>query len=390
MHIRDLSYPEDYTAITCTDITKYTVDGILKYAADKGYSDIFIESGDKIRAKIKGYHIYLTHEPLESTQVQNFARILVKEDSNRLLRLFEAKGINDRYLISDPTDRNKQLAFRLNITACEPHTVQETSAISIAIRVIDETARLPEELGVSETIVSHWHNMRKGLVLVIGATGEGKTTTLHSLVRSTLTNPCNKRILEFSRPIEFTHFNYEWDPSCHISQLAIREGITGGHLQNYEDAIAQMVRKKPDIVLFSEMTELESFKAALAACNTGHTMASTLHANDVSSGFSRIFQMFPPAERESLYHELISSGEIFISQRLIRSSDGGLVACFEYLLITPNTKDRLYKVKTESELKQLVKAILVENGTSFKCDARKLLNQGRISDEEYQSFIASF
>ncbi|WP_318515618.1 ATPase, T2SS/T4P/T4SS family [Photobacterium leiognathi] len=383
--VKDKSIRTNYDVLEFSEVNETTLHNLLMFARNQGYSDIYIETNDQIRAKKDGYHLLITPTPLDSKSVETLAVLLLGGDRIRLGRIYEAKGINERFDLIDPQNPMVTYGYRINITGCTPKKTD--SGYNISIRVINPAPFTAKDLNVPADIVNKWSNIFQGLVLIIGATGEGKTTTLASLIRHTLETPSNKRILEFSRPIEYIHHGYKHHYSNHISQCAVREGKTGGQIESYDMAVNELVRKNPDIVLFAEMTEYESVANGLKICNTGCGMASSIHANNCAAAVDRIIKLFPSKERDGLVYDFVNNLQILIAQKLLRSIDGKRVACFEYLIINKETKERLLSLEKASEISREIKQIIVESKTTYADYALYLLNTEKISYETYTDFV---
>jgi defect-in-organelle-trafficking protein DotB len=359
------------------------LDLILEKSVEFGYRDIYIASDDFIRVRKHNKRLIASRNRLTHEEVRELLVQMSSENEVSLTQKGEEAG--GRKTISKTSNENELLHFRYSI-----HQVSDDghSGLDCAIRPIAEIPPTLQEVGLDHSIIDHITSLYKGLILLIGATGEGKTSTLAAIIRYVLERDSNIRILEFARPPEFTYHKVEQHPSNSIkhSEIAANEE-SGGDLRSYEIANALAMRKAADWFAIGEMTESQSFSSALELSNTGHIVSSTVHANDVSGVFPRVYQKFDPSERDYQLFQLINEGEIFCAQKLVNRKGGGLVAIRELLINTPESKTRLKKCNGIDEVYSMSRTIMTEQGTTFRQQALRALKADDITLETYEYFI---
>ncbi|ACH64787.1 ATPase, T2SS/T4P/T4SS family [Aliivibrio fischeri] len=366
-------------------ITDNTAQTLLEHCLSEGYRDIYLQSNDYIRGKLGTNYVLISSETITHKELIELAEQISSKGQVNQVALGKSSG--GRKIISLKENQNKVRSFRYSISQISQGL---SKGLDIAIRPIAEFAPTVKDVGLEKQFVNHVKNIWKGLVLIIGATGEGKTSTLAALIREVLETPSNKRILEFARPPEFDYSNLEIHPSNSICHHEIFESqSSGGDLVSYDEANAMAMRKGADWFAIGEMTEPESFRSAIVLANTGHIVSSTLHANSVSAGFARVYRMFPSDERDEVLYGLINEGEIFASQKLVDRAGGGLIAIREFLINTADSKRRLKQCTSLSSIIETVENIMFEQGTTFKQRAFSLLNSGQITKETYDKFMIS-
>ena len=370
-------FPNKVLKIRCVDST--TFDAILRYGLDHGVRDIWIVSGDYIRGQINNRKVLMTDRPLTHDEVATLLRDPVKS----LDRVYQGYSANPSYIYVDPINLNNKRSFRLSVTK---FSNVNTEGFNCAIRPMPKVPPTVLEIGLSPDTLSHIRKCKQGLILLIGGTGHGKTSTVAAILRYVLERDSHFRVVEFSRPVENIWDGVKIHPSNHIIAHNVSEDGISGDINSYEEAIKTAMRQAPDWLVVGEMTEAESFKAAIEFSNTGHIVSSTMHANSVASAYSRVYMKFPASEREALTDNLISETEVMIAQELVECLRGGLIAVRETLIHTHSVKEQL-KAAVDgplSEFKRVVNQCISQQGTSFYQEAYNLYQLSLISIETLQ------
>ncbi|MBF4374363.1 twitching motility protein PilT [Vibrio anguillarum] len=363
-------------------IDETSINDILNAALSMNCRDIYLISNDYIRGRIYNNHVILSDRVITHDEVRTLLTSM--SSPTEVNRIYSGVPINNRYLLQDRHDRNKYRGFRYSFTK---HSAVNSEAFDAAIRPIPEFAPTTKEIGIGNEIMTPVKEMWKGLMLFIGATGEGKSSSMAAIIRDILESPSNKRILEYARPPEYSFHNINKHPSNHIIHHEISETGVGGDLISYELANAVSMRKAADWFMVGEMTEPESFNSAITLSNTGHIVSSTLHANNCASAFSRITSLYPPNERESILFNLINEGELMIAQKLLSKTNGGLIAVREIFELNYEVKARLRQFNTAHSIGLECKKILEEQGRTFPQQAKLLLDKGLITLPTYTAFV---
>jgi twitching motility protein PilT len=303
---------------------------IFKAAIQRGASDLHMKAGDFLRARINGDLVPLTQQRLSPEQILQICHQLITKpkDRERLedLRDYDcswgAPGIG---------------RFRVNI-------LRQRGSLMIVMRVIPieipnfESLRLPAVLAS----VSH---AERGLVLVTGVTGSGKSSTLASMI-GFINNTRRKHVITLENPIEFLHR----DVNSSITQREV-----GYDTDSFEDGLRAALREDPDVILIGEMRDTTSIDTALKAAETGHLVLSTLHTTNAVQTISRVIAVFPPHEQEMVRIRLAESLVAVISQRLLPRADGkGRVPACEVMVVTGTIKDAIMDGTKQHEIYDLI------------------------------------
>lgn len=281
--------------------------GYLRRMVDAGGSDLHIKANGVVRARVNGEVIPLSGEILSKDDALIFAKELLR---TRFPELVEKKELDLVY----PFDENTR--FRINIFF-------QMEGISAVFRLIPVKILTIDELKLPE-VVHTFSQMERGLVLVTGVTGSGKSTTLAALIHEiNLTK--RKHIITIEDPIEFVHK----DRKCIINQRSV-----GQDTHSFGSALRAALREDPDIILVGEMRDMETIEIALHAADTGHLVFSTLHTLDAKETVNRIVSVFPSVEQNRVRMTLSSVLKGVISQRLIPTVEGKRVAALEVLVRT--------------------------------------------------------
>ncbi len=297
---------EQLTFATLKKIRAY-----LQRMIDAGGSDLHIKANAVVRARINGDIIPLSGEILSKEDALNFAKELLRGRFNEFVK---NKELDLVYPFDDKT------RFRVNIFFQMDGVSAVFRVIPIKILSIDDL-KLPD-------VVRKFTEVERGLVLVTGVTGSGKSTTLAAIINE-INWKKRKHIITIEDPIEFVHK----DRKCIVNQRSI-----GQDTHNFSSALRAALRQDPDIILVGEMRDLETIEIALHAADTGHLVFSTLHTLDAKETINRIISMFPGEEQNRVRLTLSSVLQGIISQRLIPTLEGKRTAAVEVLVRTPRVE----------------------------------------------------
>ncbi|MHB1073886.1 MAG: type IV pilus twitching motility protein PilT [Gemmatimonadaceae bacterium] len=290
---------------------------IIKAAVDRGASDLHIKAGDVFRARIDGKLVPLTKQALTPEQSKSIAMHLMPNDEDR------AKI--DRIQDYDCSWASPGIGrFRVNI-------MRQRGSFMIVMRVIPfevptfETLRLPP-------VLARVAGTERGMILVTGVTGSGKSSTMAALVNY-INRHQNRHILTLENPIEFLHR----DENSSVTQREI-----GSDTESFKMGLRAALRQDPDVIMIGEMRDAETIDTALKAAETGHLLISTLHTPDAQSTILRIMAMFPPEEQDVVRIRLAESLSAVVSQRLLPRLDGkGRAVAAEIMVVTPAVRDMI-------------------------------------------------
>jgi len=268
-------------------------------------SDLHIKSGSQVRVRIHGVLKVLGKDELSAEMVDKLAREITTKDQYE--KLINDRNLDFSYVLGEEN------RFRVNF-------FYQMDGLSAVFRIIPVKILTLDELNLPE-VIKTFTDIQRGLVLVTGVTGSGKSTTLAAMIDK-INREQKKHIITVEDPIEFVHK----DRGCLVNQRGI-----GQDAHSFSDALRAALREDPDIILVGEMRDLETIDIALHAANTGHLVFSTLHTLDAKETIDRIVGMFGNEEQNRIRMSLASVLEGVISQRLIPTKTGGRVAGIEVL-----------------------------------------------------------
>lgn len=300
--------------------------GYLKKLIKVGGSDLHIKAGSPIRARINGDIIIFSEEIINKDDALTFAKELTRRRFNDLV---VDKELDMTYIY----DQN--IRFRVNIFF-------QMEGVSFAFRTIPTTHSTIEELGLPDAI-KKIIEMERGLVLITGITGSGKSTTLAAIINE-INERKAKHIITIEDPIEFVHK----DAKSMINQRSV-----GMDTNSFAKALKAALREDPDIILVGEMRDIETIEMALHAAETGHLVLSTLHTLDAKETINRVISVFPTNDQARIRAMLASVLNAIVSQRLLKSTSGGRVAAVELLFRTP----RIELIISESRDGEIMEAL---------------------------------
>lgn len=294
---------------------------LLKIAIELGASDIHITVDSQPIARIKGKFIKLTDKILSNHDTKEMAEELAGPKN---FKRIEEHGECDFSVAIDSGER-----FRVNAYKQKGH-------YAIAIRTI--TSQIPsfETLGLP-SILKTFTEKHKGLVLVTGPTGSGKSTTLASLI-DIINEKQQRHIITLEDPIEYVH---------HHKQSLVNQREIGQDTESFNSALRAILRQDPDVILIGEMRDPETISIALTAAETGHLVFSTLHTVGAAKTIDRIVDMFPSEQQQQVRTQLSTVCEGVISQQLIPTTDGRKrVAALEVMVANPAIRNLIRENKT--------------------------------------------
>ncbi|MEY3090870.1 MAG: hypothetical protein RL113_1186 [Pseudomonadota bacterium] len=295
----------------------------LKTMIKNGGSDLHIKSGSQVRVRIDGTLKIIGEDTLSAEMVDQLAQEIVTKDQYKKLQA--DRNLDFSYILGDES------RFRVNF-------FYQMDGLSAVFRIIPVKILTLDELHLPP-IVKTFTEIQRGLVLVTGVTGSGKSTTLAAILDK-INRESKKHIITIEDPIEFVHK----DRGCLINQRSI-----GQDTHSFSDALRAALREDPDIILVGEMRDMETIDIALHAANTGHLVFSTLHTLDAKETIDRIVGMFSVEEQPRIRMSLASVLEGVVSQRLVPKISGGRVAALEILKKTARI-EQLIAEKRDAEI----------------------------------------
>jgi twitching motility protein PilT len=288
---------------------------IIKAAVERGASDLHIKAGDVFRARIDGKLVAMTKQALTPEQTRAIAMRLISNE--------KVKANIDQILDYDCSWGAAGIGrFRVNI-------LRQRSSFMIVMRVIPFKVPTFPELNLPPTL-ERIALAERGMVLVTGVTGSGKSSTLAAMINHVNSN-AEKHIVTLEEPIEFLHR----DLRSSITQREI-----GVDTENFRQGLKAALRQDPDVIVLGELRDPETVDTAMKAAETGHLLMATVHTPDTQTTISRIISMFPPEEQDIVRLRMSESLYAVVSQRLLPRADGkGRAVACEIMIITPTIKE---------------------------------------------------
>ena len=327
----------------------------LELMVEKEASDLFLTANAPVKIKIDGKIISVGKTILTSEATSKIAHSVMNKEQEAIFK----ETLECDFAISlEGSDR-----FRVNI-------FNQRGQVGMVLRRIQSEIPTIENLGFPE-VLSDMSLFKRGLILMVGATGSGKSTTLAAMINHRNQNSAD-HILTIEDPIEFSHKNIK---------SIINQREVGVDTKSYANALKASLREAPDVILVGEIRARETMEAALELSNTGHLALSTLHANNAGQAIERVINMFPQSMHKQLLLDLSLNVRGIISQRLVKSIDGKRCAALEILVMTPHIQDLILKGDIE-EIKVAMEESGKEGMQTFDTALYNLYKEGRIELEE--------
>ncbi len=301
----------------------YLFDHILHAAVQLGTSDVHIKVGSPFMIRQGNDIVAGTEEPLELEDVQRIV-VRILEQSGSSVALNYLKNLDDLTDFDTSFSLENIGRFRVNIA-------RQRNSLCLTLRVIPAKIPTIDELFLPEVLKEIALEPR-GLILVTGATGSGKSTTLAAML-DYINNTVQRKIVTIEDPIEFLIA----DRLCYVTQREI-----GMDSDSFAKALRAALRQNPDVIMVGELRDRETVEVALKAAETGHTVLSTLHTSDAEGAIIRAVGVFEPAEQPGMRVRLADSLRAIISQRLVpRSDKEGRIAAMEIMRMTTSIRERI-------------------------------------------------
>ncbi len=290
---------------------------LFKLMVEKKASDLFFAPFAPAKIKIEGKIMPVNKLEMTPKMVKQAALELMNEEQMELF----TKELEVDFAISE-----KGLGrFRVNV-------FHQRGNVAMVLRYITSDVPTLEELGMP-TELKELTMLRRGLILMVGATGCGKSTTLAAMINHR-NEKTSSHIITVEDPIEFLHSN---------KQSIVNQREVGLDTKSYNRALKSAMRAAPDVIQIGEIRDTESMQSALDMAGTGHLVLGTLHSNNAAETLDRIINLFPQEQHSQVFMDLAHYLRAILSQRLVRSRNGKRVAAVELMLNTPHIKDLIMK-----------------------------------------------
>ena len=304
------------------EIVNMSVREILKQATERGASDLFIVAGLPLTIKVNGDMEHLNEERVMPDGCEHLVREIYELANNKSIENFIETGDDDFSFAIPGLSR-----FRVS-------TYFQRGSMAAVIRII--TFRLPEpsELGIPEQIIRLAEN-RKGMILVTGPAGSGKSTTLACMI-DYINRTRAEHIITLEDPLEYLH--------RHNKSIVSQREISSD-TESYVSALRASLRQAPDVILLGEMRDFDTINIAMTAAETGHLILSSLHTVGAASTIDRIIDVFPANQQKQITIQLSTILQAVVCQQLVPTVDGGRIPAFEIMTMTPALRNMVREHK---------------------------------------------
>lgn len=295
------------------------IETYLQEGNQRGASDIHLAPGSPVMYRIDGELVPASEERIKPYEIEELISPMLTDDQKAELQ------------------KNGELDFAYSIAGFNRvrfNVFRQRGTYAIALRILSFEIPDAKKLGIPNAVLD-LANRKRGLVLVTGATGSGKSTTLASLIHIIATTYA-KTIITLEDPIEYLH--------AHNKSMVLQREV-GYDTLSYANALRAALREDPDVILVGEMRDLETIGIAITAAETGHLVFSTLHTNNAAATIDRIIDVFPPYQQQQTRVQLAGVIEGIIAQQLLPKEGGGRVASYEVMLATPAIRNLIREGK---------------------------------------------
>ncbi len=334
---------------------RFNIKPLLKLMAEKKASDLFFTSNSPVKIKIEGLIYPINKQVLTAEMVREIAYTLMSAEQ---LEHFQS-DLEIDFAISEPgVGRFRAAVFH------------QRGYPALVLRYISVDTPKLDQLGVPDTL-RELAMLKRGLVLMVGANGAGKSTTLAAMINHRNEN-CSDHILTIEDPIEFLHQN---------RKSIVNQREVGLDTRTFARALRASMRAAPDVILIGEIRDRETIEAAITLAGTGHLCIATLHANNCAETLDRIINMFPRDQHAQIFLDLSQYLRAIVSQRLVRGRNSKRCAAVEVMLNTPHIQD-LIKRGDVIGVKEAMFASNERGIQNYDVALLHLYREGRIDIEE--------
>lgn len=344
-------FDDDPDPIDSHDLLDY-----LKIVIAHDASDLFVTSGSQVKTKLSGRAVPVSTFVTTPDISKKFAYGIMNEEQIEAFQ--ETNDLDFAIAMPDGSAR-----FRVN-------AFMQRRTVGLVLRLIPSEIPTAAQLNLPE-ILSEIIMLKRGLFLMVGGTGSGKSTTLAALINHRNENAPG-HILTIEDPVEFSHPN---------KMSIVNQREVGVDTVSYATAIKASLREAPDVILIGEIRTAETMEAALELANTGHLCISTMHANNANQAMERIVNMFPVNKHKQLFMDMSANIRAVVSQRLIPDVRGKRVAAIEVMMNTPHIADLILKGAL-NDIKEAMAGSGAKGMKTFDNALYDLFREGKITMEE--------
>lgn len=326
----------------------------LKKATEQGASDLFIVAGLPLTCKVDGKMVHMTEERVMPEETERLIRDIYAVSFGHNMEKIEERG-DDDFSFSIP-----------NLARFRASIYKQRGSLAAVIRLIAFQLPDPEKMDIPESVL-RLADYRKGLVLVTGPAGSGKSTTLASLI-DRINSTREGHIITLEDPLEFLH--------RHKKSIVSQREISSD-TESYRTALRAALRQSPDVILLGEMRDYETIQIAMTAAETGHLVFSTLHTVGAANAVDRIIDVFPSSQQRQITVQLASVLDAVVSQQLVLGTDGRRLPAFELMTTNMAVKNMIREGKVH-QIDGLIGSSVSEDLFSMDHYLLRLYEDGRI------------
>lgn len=330
---------------------------VLAKITSAGASDIFIVAGLPLSYKAHGQFVELGED-----------KLMPSDTASLITEIYVLAGDRDMTRLNKTGDDDFSFAIK-GVARFRINAYKQRGSLSAVIRVINFNIPDPNDLGIPSEIIN-FADKKKGLVLVTGPAGSGKSTTLACMIDH-INSTRQAHIITLEDPLEYLHMHKR----CIVSQ---REVVTD--TDSYLTALRASLRQSPDVILLGEMRDYETMNVAMTAAETGHLILSTLHTIGASNTIDRIIDAFPSNQQHQIAIQLSMVLQAVVSQQLLPSTDGGIVPAFEIMTLTPAIRNMIRESKVH-QIDGMIYSSAAEDMIAMDTSLLNLFKEGKITEK---------
>lgn len=338
---------------------------LLSKAADDGASDVFLIAGLPLSCRVNGV-----------LRREDDTKLLPPDTENMITQIYELANHRSMDILHRTGDDDFSFAIK-GLSRFRVNTYKQRGSLAAVIRIITFSLPDPEDLGIPDTIIN-FGRLNKGLVLVTGPAGSGKSTTLACVVNH-INTTMERHIITLEDPLEYLHPHKK----SIVSQREINIDT-----ETYVTALRAALRQSPDVILLGEMRDYETTTVAMTAAETGHLIISTLHTIGAANTIDRIIDVFPPNQQRQIAVQLSMSLQAVISQQLVPTLDGRRIPAFEIMTATPAIRNMIRDNKVH-QIDGMIYSSANEDMVSMDTSLLKLYKQGTISRDTALAYASN-
>jgi len=337
----------------------------LSSITERGASDIFIVAGLPLTFKAHG-------------QMVNFEanKMMPAETASMITEIYQLAQERSMSRLLESGDDDFSFAIK-GVARFRISAFKQRGSLSAVIRVITFNIPQPQELGIPQKIID-FADRKKGLVLVTGPAGSGKSTTLACMIDH-INNTRQAHIITLEDPLEYLHMHK-------MSIVSQREVVSD--TDSYLTALRASLRQSPDVILLGEMRDYETINVAMTAAETGHLILSTLHTIGASNTIDRIVDAFPPNQQHQISIQLSMVLQAVVSQQLVPSTDGTIIPVFEIMTLTPAIRNMIRESKVH-QIDGMIYSSAADDMIAMDTSLLNLLKEDRITEKTALTFATN-